>query len=81
MIDAFLLNDRETEVSLVSVVLLVLPAQLDPVDLLAPLATMDPRYVRSSPSKEWKLKFSIDLKGLYALLYHKETFGSQHVSE
>lgn len=52
MIDAFLLNDRETEVSLVSVVLLVLLAQLDPVDLLAPLATMDPRYVRSSHSKE-----------------------------
>lgn len=52
MIDAFLLNDRETEVSLVSVVLLALLAQLDPVDLLAPLATMDPRYVRSSPSKE-----------------------------
>lgn len=52
MIDAFLLNVRETEVSLVSVVLLVLLAQLDPVDLLAPLATMDPRYVSSSPSKE-----------------------------
>lgn len=46
-----------------SVVLLVLLAQLDPVDLLAPLAMMDPRYVRSSPSKEWKLKFTIDLKG------------------
>lgn len=45
MIDTFLLNDRETEVSPVSVVLLALLAQLDPVDLLAPLATMDPRFV------------------------------------
>lgn len=62
-----LLNDRETEVSLVSVVLLVLLAQLDPVDLLAPLATMEPRYVCSSPGTQWKLKFTVDL---YALLYN-----------
>lgn len=47
----FFLNDRETEVSLVSVVLLVLLAQLDPVDLLAPLATMELRYAR----KKWNL--------------------------
>lgn len=42
----FFLTDRETEVSLVSVVLLVLLAQLDNVDLPAPLATMELRYAR-----------------------------------
>lgn len=39
-----------------SVVLLALVAQLDPVDLLAPLATMDPRYVLSSNRKKRHLK-------------------------
>lgn len=39
---------RATEVSLVSVVLLVLLDQLDPVVLLAPLVTMDPRWVKTS---------------------------------
>lgn len=40
-----------TEVSLASVVPLALLDQLDPVDLLAPLATMELRYVHSSPSR------------------------------
>lgn len=40
-----LFSFRATEDSLVSVVLLVLLAQLDPVVLLAPLVTMEPRWV------------------------------------
>lgn len=43
MTHVFFLNDRETEVSLVSVVVLALLAHLDPVDLLAPLATTELR--------------------------------------
>lgn len=46
--DVSLLSFRVTEVSLVSVVLLVLLAQLDPVVLLAPLVTMEPRWVKTS---------------------------------
>lgn len=43
-----LFSFRATEDSLVSVVLLVLLAQLDPVVLLAPLVTMEPRWVKTS---------------------------------
>lgn len=55
MTHVFFLNDRETEVSLVSVVLPALLAHLDPVDLLAPLAMTELRYVLSCARKQWNL--------------------------
>lgn len=55
MTHVFFLNDRETGVSLVSVVLLDPVAQLDPVDLLAPLATTELRCVLSYIRKQWNL--------------------------
>lgn len=48
----FFLNERETEAPLVSVELLDLLAQLEPVDLLAPLATMELRCVISRARKQ-----------------------------
>lgn len=49
------INDRETGVSLVSVVLLALLAHLDLVALLVPLAMTELRYVLSYGRSQWNL--------------------------